>query len=258
MTSPGHPPEDREGSSFPTTRWTELFALRDGVDPEGHRLALSYLYRRYWPPLYAYLRRRGFDSDQSADLLQGFFAFMLDRDVVSRLDLTGRLRAFLIAMLRNHVADQLDHDRTLKRSPREPVFSLDVERAEESYRGIPSPEMSPDEVYEQRWALEMVARAQERLEKSEAGAGRAETFRHLRERVYGSGDGGSYREIAAVLETSEAAIKVRIHRLRKRFGRLLREDIALTVDDPAAVDDELRFLLQVLGKRARTSSFVAD
>jgi RNA polymerase sigma-70 factor (ECF subfamily) len=243
---------------FPTTQWTEFFALRDGADPEGHRLALSYLYGRYWSPLYAYLRRRGFDPDQSADLLQSFFAFMLDRNVVSRLDLTGRLRAFLIAMLRNHVADQLDRDQTLKRSPSESLISLDLETAEQSYRGVPSLEMSPEEVYEQRWALEMVTRAEVRLEKSEASAGRSEAFSRLREHVYGSGDGGPYRDIAAALEISESAVKVRIHRLRKRFGRLLREDIALTVDDSATVDDELRFLLQVLGKRARTSLSLAD
>lgn len=239
--------------SFPTTRWTEFFALRDGADPEAHRLALSYLYKRYWSPLYAYLRRRGFDSDESADLLQGFFTSMLDRDVVSRLEVTGRLRAFLIAMLRNHVADQLDHDRARKRSPIEPLFSLDVASAEGAYSDVPSPDMTPEEVYEQTWAFEMVARAQERLEKLEMQAGRSAAFRTLREHVYGGSDGEPYREIAAALELSESAVKVRIHRLRKRFGRMLREDVALTVSDPESVDDELRFLLQVLGKRPRAS-----
>lgn len=242
-------------SSFPTTQWTEFFALRDGPDPEGHRLALAHLYERYWRPLYAYLRRRGWSPDQSADLLQGFFASLLDRDVVSRLDLTGRLRAFLIAMLRNYVSDQLDRDRTLKRSPPEPLLSLDVETAEEAYREIPSPEMTPEEVYERRWADEMVSRARERLERSEVRAGRADAFRSLREHVVGGSGASTYREIGAEIGLSDSAVKVRVHRLRKRFGRLLREDIALTVDDPESVDDELRFLLRVLGETSPRVGF---
>ncbi len=231
---------------FPTTQWTEFFALRDSSDPASRKLALAHLYERYWSPLYAYLRRRGFDQDQSADLLQDFFAHLLEREIVARLDLSGKLRAFLLAMLKHHVSDQLDKARTLKRNSGRELLSLDVEAAERTYREVRSSEMSPDEVYERRWALEMMQRAQKRLEKSEANSGRADAFSHLSECVYGDAGPSSYGEIAGVLGLTEVATKVRVHRLRKRFGRLLREDIALTVAGAASVDEELRHLLSLM------------
>lgn len=227
---------------FPTTRWTELFALRD-LGPEGARLAFGRLYERYWIPLYGFLRRRGHAPDDAADLLQEFFAHLLDRDFLSRLELTGRLRAFLLASLKNFMRDERDRRRAAKRQPGLPLVSLDVEAAERAYLEVPSGEASPEEIYERRWAEGMIERATARLEETERRAGRDRDFALLRAHVLGDDEGVPYRRIAEDLGVSESAIKVRVHRLRKRFGRFLREDIELTVDDEAAVDDELRHLL---------------
>lgn len=232
---------------FPTTQWTAFFALRDGVDPEGRRLALAHLYERYWQPLYAYVRRRGFDADQSGDLLQGFFLHLLEREFVERLDLDGRLRAFLIAALKFYISDEVTKERAQKRSPERPLLSLDTDAAEHTFRELRSDELTPEELYERQWATEMIQRARQRLRKIEANSGRGAAFDRLSASVYGEPDAPAYADVAAALDTSEAAVRVRVHRLRKRFGRMLREDIALTVADAANVDEELRHLVEVIG-----------
>ena len=232
---------------FPTTQWTAFFALRDSADPEGRRFALAHLYERYWQPLYVYLRRRGFDQDQSADLLQGFFTHLLERAFVDRLDLSGRLRAFLIAALKNYLSHEREKAQALRRNPGPRAVSLDIEAAETAFREIPSAELTPDQVYEQRWALEMMSRARQRLARSEERAGRSELFARIADSVYGDAGTSSYAEIAQELDVSEPALRVRVHRLRKRLGRLLREDIALTVSESDAIDDELRHLVALTG-----------
>lgn len=231
---------------FPTTEWTQFFALRDGEDPEGRRLALEHLYRRYWAPLYSYLRRRGFDQERTSDLLQGFFAYLLERDVVARLDLSGKLRAFLIATCKNYVSSELDKERTQKRSPQQPLLSLDLEAAERNYRRIPSTELTPDEVYEQRWAQELMHRARQRLERSETEAGRADLFQLISAAVYEESPRPNYREIAAATDNSESAVRVRVHRLRKRLVRFLREEAKLTLTKQDSVDDELGHLASLI------------
>lgn len=235
---------------FPTTQWTELLALRDGAGSEGRRLALAHLYERYWTPLYTYCRRRGLDPEQAADLLQDFFAHLLEKDFVSRLELTGKLRAFLIGALKRFHASQQERARAQKRAPPKPLVSLDIDAAEKSFRELASDELSPEQAYEQQWALEMMRRTQKRLRQTEARAGRAEAFDHLTDWVYDAADRSSYAEVSAAIGLSEASARVRVHRLRKRFGRLLREDIGLTVTDPSSVDQEVRHLMSLVESSA--------
>lgn len=231
---------------FPTTQWTVFLGLRDGLDPEGRRLALEHLYERYWQPLYAYLRRRGFNAEQSADLLQGFFVHLLEREYVERLDLEGRLRAFLLGSLKHFIADELAKERAHKRSPRRELLSLDTDAAEQAFRQLPSVELNPEQAYERQWAAEMMQRAQRRLRRTETSAGRGAAFERLAPSVFGEPDDLPYAEVAAALDITEAATRVRVHRLRKRLGRMLREDIALTVVDAQDVDEELRHLIEVI------------
>lgn len=235
-------------SIFPTTQWTELLALRDGAGVEGHRQALAHLYERYWSPLYSYCRRRGLDPEQAADLLQDFFAHLMEKEFVARLELTGKLRAFLIGSLKRYRASQFEKASALKRTPGEPLISLDIAAAERSFRELPSSELSPEQTYEQQWALDMMRRTRLRLRQSEARAGRAEAFDHLTEWVYGTSEASSYAEVSATLGLTEATVRVRVHRLRKRFGRFLREDIGLTVTDQSSIDQELRHLLSLVEK----------
>jgi RNA polymerase sigma-70 factor (ECF subfamily) len=230
---------------FPTTQWSEIFALR-ALGEDGSSRAVAHLYQRYWTPLYAYLRRRGHDADWAADVLQGFFAHLLDHDVVSRLDTSGKLRAFLLAALKNFAFGELERERAQKRRPAQPMISLDLDVAERGYLQIPSADLTPEQVYEKRWALAMVERAVARLEERERKAGREETFRSLRGHVLGGSKVAPYREVAAEVGASEAALKVRVHRLRKRLGEVLREEIEQTVPDARLVDDEVRHLLALL------------
>ncbi len=230
---------------FPSTHWSELAALVEN-DPEGSRMLVSRLYERYWTPLYAYLRRRGNDPERTADLLQGFFAFLLDKRVFSTRRPEGRLRAFLLASLKNYVADEYDKEQALKRRPREPLLPLDLSLGESLYLQLPSRDLSPDRLYEKHWALSMVERAANRVEAWERQAGRGEEFEQLKPHVMGGAVARPYSEIAGDFEMSESALKVRVHRMRKRLGAYLREDIGMTVSGAAEVRSELSYLRELL------------
>ena len=223
---------------FPTTQWSELFALRAQGD-EGARLALAHLYERYWPALYAYLRRRGRDPEWAEDILQGFFAQLLDRETVATLDLSGKLRAFLLASLKNYIVDEFHRENARKRRPEQPLLSLDVEVAEAAFRRMESKELTPEQVYEQRWAMATVESAARSLAEQERAKGQADAYALLAPHVVGGVAGLGYREIAERLEASESAIKVRVHRLRKRLGELVRAEVEMGAAPGASVRGEV-------------------
>jgi DNA-directed RNA polymerase specialized sigma24 family protein len=232
---------------FPTTRWTLVVAAGDPHEKEA-RSALVSLCENYWYPLYAYLRRRGYPADQAQDLTQGFFIRMLEGRYLDRADPEkGRFRSFLLSSLKFFVADEEDRDRAHKRGGGA-LVPLEFSSGEERYRREPAHDETPERIFERRWALSVLDRVVERLREEFVQHGRPEHFERLKIFLLGQSD-APYAALAREMNTSEGALKVAIHRLRKRYRELFRQEIADTVADPAEVESELRYLATVLTRK---------
>ena len=231
------------GSSFGTTQWNRVLAARDGSDTEARR-ALEILCQTYWQPLYAYIRHQGSDPDEASDLTQAYFTELLEKNFLADVDPSkGRFRAFLLASLRHFLSHQRDRDRALKRGGGTLTLSLDVSAGEESYAIQLAEEMTPEDVFEYRWAMTVLDRAVGRLQEESAESGTQDQFEQLQPYLTSEGSQVPYRETASALGMSESAIKSAVRRLRKRLGQCLRSEIAETVANPGEVDDEVRYLL---------------
>ena len=231
-------------SQFPTTRWTMVVAAGD-PDRKEARSALVALCENYWYPLYAYLRRRGYAADQAQDLTQDFFIRVLEGRYLDRADPEkGRFRSFLLTSLKFFVADEEDRQRAQKRGGAA-VVSLEFSSGEERYQREPAHDETPERIFERRWALAVLDRVLERLRNEFVQHGRPEHFERLKVFLLGQSD-APYAALAREMNTSEGALKVAIHRLRKRYRELFRQEIADTVADPAEVESELRFLAAAL------------
>jgi RNA polymerase sigma factor (sigma-70 family) len=234
-------------SQFPTTRWTLVVAAADPHRNDA-RSALVSLCEGYWYPLYAYVRRRGYPADQAQDLTQEFFMRVLEGRYLDRADPEkGRFRAFILSSLKFFVADEEDRQRAQKRGGGA-VVPLEFSSGEERYQREPAHDETPERIFERRWALSVLDRVVERLRKEFVQHGRPEHFERLKVFLLGQSD-APYAALAREMNTSEGALKVAIHRLRKRYRELFRQEIADTVADPADVESELRFLAAVLTRR---------
>lgn len=243
--------EDRKQASdkgwFVTTRWSLVVAAGDSRHP-GSRDALATLCEAYWPPVYSYVRSRGYDAEAARDLTQGFFTRLLEKGYLKEArEERGRFRSFLLTSVKHFLANEWDREQALKRGGGKTPLSLDVDTAEYRYRPQPADGETPEKIFEKRWALTVLDQTLDRLEDEMRRSGNVERFRRLRPFLTSEGGGAHYRQVAQQLEISEAAVKVAIHRLRRRFGELLREEVAQTVSDPDSVDGELRFLFAVMG-----------
>src|SRR5471030_1173901 len=235
------------GPSFPTTRWTLVFAAGDPHRREA-RSALVYLCENYWYPLYAYLRRRGYPAHRAQDLTQEFFIRVLEGRYLDRADPEkGRFRSFILTSLKFFVADEADRDRAQKRGGGT-VEPLEFPSGEQRYQREPAHDETPERIFERRWALTVLDRVVERLREEFVQHGRPEHFERLKVFLLGQSD-TPYAALAREMNTSEGALKVAIHRLRKRYRELFRREIADTVADPAEVESELRFLAAVLTRK---------
>jgi RNA polymerase sigma-70 factor (ECF subfamily) len=234
-------------SQFPTTRWTLVVAAGDRERKEASSALVS-LCENYWYPLYAYLRRRGYPADQAQDLTQEFFIRVLEGRYLERADPEkGRFRSFILTSLKFFVADEEDRDRAQKRGGGM-VESLEFSSGEERYQREPAHEETPERIFERRWALTMLDRVVEKLREEFVQHGRPEHFERLKVFLLGQSE-TPYASLAREMNTSEGALKVAIHRLRKRYRELFRQEIADTVADPAEVESELRFLAAVLTRK---------
>lgn len=212
------------------------------------RSALASLCEGYWYPLYAYLRRSGYPADQAQDLTQEFFIRVLEGRYLDRADPEkGRFRSFILTSLKFFVADQEDRRRARKRGGGI-VVPLEFSSGEERYQGESGHDETPDRIFERRWALSVLDRVVVRLRDEFVLHGRPEHFERLKVFLLGQSD-LPYATLAREMNTSEGALKVAIHRLRKRYRELFRQEIADTVADPAEVESELRFLAAVLGRK---------
>src|SRR3984957_3034185 len=239
-TLPGH-------SQFPTTRWTLVLAAGDPHRKEA-RSALVDLCENYWYPLYAYLRRRGYSADEAQDLTQEFFVRVLEGRYLDRADPEkGRFRAFILTSLKFFVADEENRQRARKRGGGA-LVTLEFSSGEERYPRGPAHDGTPERIFERRWALALLDRVVERLRNEFVHHGRPEHFERLKVFLLGQSD-APYAALAREMNTSEGALKVAIHRIRKRYRELFRQEIADTVADPAEVESELRYLATALTRK---------
>jgi RNA polymerase sigma factor (sigma-70 family) len=236
----------RSAAWFATTHWTVILGASEGPSARA-RQALEQLCQTYWYPLYAYARRRGHSPHDAEDLVQGFFARLIEREILKGLNRgTGRFRSFLLTCFNRFVGDEQDRAGRLKRGGGQEIVSLDGELAEERYRLEPMDRCDPEKIFERRWALTVLETVLARLKAELETAGKGQLFEHLQALVVGEPGAARQAEVATRLGLSEGAVAVAVHRLRQRYRRLLREEIAQTVQRVEEVDDEMRHLLAVL------------
>jgi len=231
-----------ETRQFPTTSWTLIVNTRH---PQGEvsREALGALCTRYWYPIYAFIRRKGLDSEQARDSTQDFFAALLEKDYLADIERArGKFRSFLLASVSHFLSNQFDARRALKRGGGHRPLALELETAEGVYRMEPAHSLTPEDLFEYRWATSLLDRALQRLRAAYAG----NDFDVLKPFLLGESARGESAAAAHRLGLSEGAFKVAIHRLRKRYRDILQSEIAETVDDPAEVEGEIRYLLAAL------------
>ena len=231
---------------FATTQWSVVLAAGRSSSPD-HEPALGKLCRTYWFPLYAYLRRHGYDAHTAADYTQAFFARMLDKDYLKKVrPKPGKFRSFLLTALKHFVSNERARAAALKRGGGRAVLSLDFENAESQYALEPAEDLTPEKLFEKSWALTVLERTMDRLGAELAEKGKQKVFDRLK--TYLSAEPGSvpYREVAAALDMTEGAVRVAVHRLRKRCREILRDEIAQTVAGEEQIDDEIRGLFAAL------------
>jgi RNA polymerase sigma-70 factor (ECF subfamily) len=234
-------------SAFPTTRWTLVIAAADPQRQDA-RAALVSLCERYWYPIYAYVRRRGHPADQAQDLTQEFCIRLLEGRYLDRADPEkGRFRAFILTSLKFFLADEGDRARAQKRGGGA-VLSFDLSSGDDRYQREPAHNETPERIFERRWVLSMLDRVLDRLRAEFVEHGRLDHFNRLKIFLLDQAE-APYAELAREMGTSEGALKVAIHRLRKRYRDLFRQEIAETVADAADVEPELRYLAAALGKK---------
>jgi RNA polymerase sigma-70 factor (ECF subfamily) len=239
------PATDRIGA-FSATHWSVVLSAGQ-TDNARATAALERLCRTYWYPIYAFVRRRGTDPHEAEDLTQAFFAFLLEKETLKNVERNkGKFRTFLLAALTNFLANEWDKRQTLKRGGQRQIISLDETVADELYRHETIESVTPETLFERRWAWALIEQVLARLKQEYVTGGKADLFAKLEPALTGETAAGVYAEWAAALGMSEGAVKVALHRLRRRFGELLRSEIAHTVCSPEEIDDEIRQLFAAI------------
>ena len=238
-------PSESAGRVFVTTHWSVVLGARDKDSPTSEA-ARERFCRMYWPPLYAFIRRDGKSVDDAKDLTQEFLSRFLHRDGLNHLlDQRAKFRSFRLKFLKNFLADQRDWANAQKRGSGQNWISLDACEAEERDALGPVDGLTADQIYDRRWARAVMDEAARRLRQEYAGRGKSELFEQLKDLQPGEHGQKSYTEIGASFGLTEQAVKNAALRFRRRYGELLREEIAQTVDTPAEVEAEVQHLMQV-------------
>lgn len=231
---------------FPTTPWGLVLAAGSTATRESAD-ALSQLCEAYWYPLYVYVRRNGHSIEDAQDLTQEFFARILEKHYLREADRErGRFRNFLLASLKHFLANEWDRARAEKRGGKKIPISLDAATGEERYRLEPTDQLTPEKIFDRGWALTLLDRTMVRLEQEYAGVSKNDLFSKIKDFLSGNNPRGGYESAASELGMTEGALKVAVHRARRRFGELLRNEVAGTVASPEDVQDEIRYLLAAL------------
>jgi len=241
-------PTPAPGDIFATTHWTVVLTAGRRSTPQSDR-ALEELCRTYWYPLYAYVRRHGHSKEDAEDLTQGFFASFLKRNYLEGVSSErGRFRAFLLGSLKHFLANEYDRAKCQKRGGGVAPLSLDWQDADTRYQIDPADQLSPDKLYDRAWAMTLLEQVIARLRAECAAEEKAELFDQLKPFLMMGKNAIRYAEAAGKLGMNESAARVAVHRLRKRYRELLREQIAQTLTGPAELDEEMRALFRAFAE----------
>lgn len=237
-----------EAGRFHTTQWNVVLLSAQSQVP-GSKAALAELCRLYWLPLYTFVRRRGYSPADSQDVVQGFFLHLLDHKALAEVDpRKGKFRSFMLASIKNYLSKEVDRVRCLKRGGNIEFVPFDPKNAEELYRFEPADFLTAETIFDARWATILLEEVMTRLANEYAAGGKETTLRAL-EPFLAPGSVQvvpSYEQVADQLQVSIGAVKTLIHRLRKQFAALLREEVARTVSDPLEIDEEIHSLCEAL------------
>jgi RNA polymerase sigma factor (sigma-70 family) len=238
----------RTAAQFATTHWSLVLAAGDSASPNS-TAALEELCRTYWFPLYAFVRRTGQSPADAEDLVQGFFAYVLEKHVVDKArPEAGRFRSFLLTTFRHYLSQEHKRAHARKRGGDRIVISFDGSSAEQWLVAELASELSPDVLYERHWAATVVNEALELLRQEYEAGGKRRLFDAIHPYLQGERGQRSYAELGAAFGLSESAVKSNVFRLRRRSRELLRAVVARTVSDPREVDEELRQLMNILSR----------
>ena len=235
------------GDIFATTHWTVVLAAGQRSTPQS-ALALEELCRAYWFPLYVYVRRRGHSKEDAEDLTQAFFARLLEKNDFANLNSErGRFRAFLLASLKHFLANEWDKSQRQKRGSGNAHFSLDWQTADTKFQVAVTSEPGPEQAFDREWAVTLLAKVIGRLQQETETSGHGKQFARLKTFLTTDQGESSYREAASHLDMEETAVRVAVHRLRKRYRQLLRDEIFQTLSNPADLEEEMRALFKAFG-----------
>ncbi|HXJ61546.1 MAG TPA: sigma-70 family RNA polymerase sigma factor [Verrucomicrobiae bacterium] len=238
-------PEDRH-SGFSSTHWSVVLQSGQADSPQA-AAALAKLCHAYWYPLYLFVRRTGHNAEDAQDLTQAFFERLMEKRYLAAADPEkGKFRSFLLTALKRFLANEWDRATRQKRGGGQQILSLNTQDSETRYLAEPADVMTPAKLYERRWALTLLEQVITRLESEMVAAGKARIFEELKIFLTGEKSERPYAQIAETLQMTEATLKVTVHRLRQRYGELLRLEIAHTVADPKEIDEEIRHLFAAL------------
>jgi RNA polymerase sigma factor (sigma-70 family) len=248
VPEPVRPSTQHGASVFVTTRWSAVLAAGQADGPQA-KVALDWLCRTYWYPLYAYGRRRGYTPDDAQDLTQGFFARLIEKNYLADAAREkGRFRSFILTVLKHFLSDEQDKARSQKRGGQVQFVPLDTGSAEDRYQLEPMDELSPDRIFERRWAMTVLEQAAARLRESYEREDKAALYLELARFLAADGSAPSYLETASRLQLTESAVRSAIHRLRQRHRNFIRDAVAQTVSTAAEIDQEIRHLISVLAR----------
>jgi RNA polymerase sigma-70 factor (ECF subfamily) len=238
----------RPQAVFATTHWSVVLTAGRS-DTTRSRDALARLCQTYWYPLYFYVRRRGYSPHDAQDLTQAFFARLLEHQSLTSADPDrGRFRSFILTAMNHFLASEWKRGMAQKRGGGNQLISLDLAAAEERFDLEPADHSTPDKLFEKQWALALLAVVLNRLEGEFQAEGKTDLFAALKQTLMGSRESLPYAELAPRLGMNESAVKVAVHRLRKRYRELIRAEIANTLDHSEDVEVEMRYLFQTLAE----------
>jgi RNA polymerase sigma-70 factor (ECF subfamily) len=233
---------------FDTTQWSVVLKAGSG-DTTGCQEALASLCETYWYPVYAFVRRSGASAADAEDLTQAYFARFLEKRFLDGVrPEKGRFRSFLLVSVRNFLHNERDREHALKRGGSVRPLPLHGRDGEVLYEREPVHSATPEVLFEKAWVRALLDRAMARLEAESRDALRCGRLARLRSFLTGDGTDATYAELAYEWGVGESAVRVAVHRLRRRFGALLREEVARTVEHPGEVEEEIRYLLTVAGR----------
>jgi RNA polymerase sigma-70 factor (ECF subfamily) len=234
--------------AFNTTCWTVLGSV-DSDESVVAAAALEHLCTTYWSPVYAYARCAGNSPDDALDLTQGFFEKLIEGRKFTQADKErGRFRSFLLVSFKNYISNQRAKANAVRRGGRVTFVPIDQSNAESSFRIEPVDRSSPDRAFDRQWALALLDTVMTQLRNQYARSCDERLFDTLQPCLASGRDRHSYAELAGQLQMTEGAVKVAVHRMRKRYRELLRKEVLETVADPAAAETELKHLFEALAK----------